>query len=62
MPIKHKTMQKLELMLSEAETRRAWGTIEVELRNGRPTLVRQTIQTKLTDEDTPDVNPNQRTK
>ena len=57
MTIKQKTIQKIESMLSEAENRRAWGTIEIELKNGRPTLVRHTIQTKLTDEDSPDANP-----
>jgi hypothetical protein len=39
-------------MLTEAAARRTWGGIEIELKDGKPTVIRQTIQTKA-DEDTP---------
>lgn len=50
------TLTKLERMLSEAAARRTWGGIEIELKDGQPTIIRQTIQTKAADEDTPNAN------
>jgi hypothetical protein len=47
------TLQKLEQMLREAASRNTWGAIEIELKNGKPTVIRQTIQTKA-DEEFPD--------
>ncbi len=40
-------------MLEEAAARNVWGGIEIELKNGKPTVIRQTIQTKA-DVETPD--------
>jgi hypothetical protein len=47
------TLRKLETMLNEAAARGTWGGIEIELKDGKPTVIRQTIQTKAADEDTP---------
>jgi hypothetical protein len=47
------TVRKLEHMLNEAAARGTWGGIEIEIKAGKPTLIRQTIQTRA-DEDTPD--------
>jgi hypothetical protein len=41
------TIKKLQTMLQEAQARRSWGTIEVDLKDGVPYLLRQTIQTKI---------------
>ena len=46
------TLKKLERMLKEAAANNTWGGIEIELKNGKPTVIRQTIQTKA-DEETP---------
>lgn len=45
-----KTIRKLERMLNEAAERSTWGSIEIELKNGQPTVIRQTIQTKADEE------------
>jgi hypothetical protein len=39
-------IKKLEAMLDDAERTQAFGSIEIELRNGKPLLVR-TIKTEL---------------
>jgi hypothetical protein len=39
-------IRKLEAMLDDAERTQAFGSIEIELRNGKPLLVR-TIKTEL---------------
>lgn len=46
------TLKKIEEMLQQAADRRTWGTIEVDLKDGRVYLLRQTTQTKI-DEDYP---------
>jgi hypothetical protein len=51
---KETTLKKLETLLTDAERNGTWSVLEIEIKSGRPTLLRQTIQTKLTDEDNPD--------
>jgi len=47
------TLRKIEKMLADASAHRIWGGIEIELKDGKPTVIRQTIQTKA-DEEIPD--------
>ena len=47
------TTTKIERMLNDAAARGTWGGIEIELKAGKPTLIRQTIQTRA-DEEIPD--------
>jgi uncharacterized radical SAM superfamily Fe-S cluster-containing enzyme len=51
-------LAQLESMLSDAKSKRTWGSIEIEVKDGRPTIVRQTIQSKVTDEEFPNVSTN----
>ena len=46
------TLKNIEKMLQEAELRQTWGRIEIEIKAGKPALIRQTIQTRA-DEDYP---------
>jgi len=47
-----KTLSQIEKMLQEAANKRSWGEIQVEIKDGKPTVIRQTIQTKA-DEESP---------
>lgn len=40
-------LKKLDAMLTTAGEERAWGQIEIELRDGVPTLFRKTITERL---------------
>lgn len=51
------TLRKLEQMLLEAQQRRSWGSIEIDLKDGRVFLMRQTTQIKP-EEDSPCANVN----
>ena len=46
----HKLLKKIEAMLIEAAAQRTWGDIHIDLKDGRPILMRYTVQTKI-DED-----------
>jgi hypothetical protein len=46
------TIRNVETMLREADENRAWGAIEITLKEGQPTLIRKTTQHKA-DEDIP---------
>ena len=46
--------QQLETLFREARTKRTWGSIEIDLKDGKPLLIRQTIQSKIEDEEYPD--------
>jgi hypothetical protein len=46
------TIKRLEKMLQEAKEKRSWGSIEIDLKDGRVYLLRQTVQIKP-DEDYP---------
>ncbi len=52
-------LRKLEAILDDAERAHTWGSIEIELRDGLPKLLRKTNQEKLT-EDTPRARSYQR--
>jgi hypothetical protein len=41
-------LKKIEIILTDLERTRAWGTIEVELRDGQPNMIRRSINEKLT--------------
>jgi hypothetical protein len=49
------TLKKVEKMLQEAEVRQTWGKIEIEIKAGKPALIRQTIQERA-DEELPNAN------
>jgi len=51
-PTVQKTLAQIETLLTEAERSKSWGVIEVDLKLGKPTLIRSTKQIKL-DEETP---------
>ena len=40
-------LKKLNSMLTTAESERSWGQIEIEVRDGEPTLLRKTITERL---------------
>jgi|HubBroStandDraft_5_1064220.scaffolds.fasta_scaffold784755_1 hypothetical protein len=40
-------LKKLDNMLSQAEREKAWGQIEIELRDGQPTLLRKASAERL---------------
>jgi hypothetical protein len=40
-------LKKIETVLDELERGRAWGTIEVEVRDGQPNMIRRTVNEKL---------------
>jgi hypothetical protein len=46
------TIRNVEAMLREADENRAWGAIEITLKEGQPSLIRKTTQHKP-DEDYP---------
>ena len=46
------TLQKVEKMLQEAADKRTWGNISIDLKDGKPLLIKQTIQTRA-EEDYP---------
>lgn len=56
---KQSLLRKLETLIDEAGRARTWGSIEIELRDGVPKLLRKTNQEKLT-EDTPRASQYQR--
>ncbi len=43
-------LRKLDALLDQAERDRVWGSIEIELRDGLPKLLRKTNQEKLTED------------
>ena len=51
-----KLMVQIEDMLRDAKAKRTWGSIEIDVKDGRPVLVRQTVQSKVEDEEYPDGN------
>jgi hypothetical protein len=40
---------QIEQMLADSASSRTWGTIEIDIRDGRATLIRQTTQYKVED-------------
>jgi hypothetical protein len=40
-------LKKIDTILDELERGRAWGTIEVEVRDGQPNMIRRTVNEKL---------------
>jgi hypothetical protein len=42
-------MKKLDEMLAEAQAKRTWGEIIITLKDGKPILLKQTIQEKVED-------------
>jgi hypothetical protein len=45
-------LKKIETILDELERGRAWGTIEIEVRDGQPNFVRRTLTEKIAQENT----------
>lgn len=45
-------VKKLEAMLDDFEKQRAWGTIEIEIRDGLPNFIRKMITEKIAQENT----------
>jgi hypothetical protein len=45
-------IRKLESILDEFQKQAAWGTIEIEIRDGVPNFVRKSTTEKLTQENT----------
>jgi hypothetical protein len=43
-------LKKIETILDELERTRAWGTIEIEVREGQPTFIRRTLAEKIAQE------------
>ena len=43
-------LKKLESLLDEAERSRQWGNIEVEIRDGRPVVIRRSYTDKIAEE------------
>lgn len=50
-----KVLKKIEAMLVEASAQRTWGEIQIDLKDGKPILIRQTVQMKV-QEDYPCAN------
>jgi hypothetical protein len=44
---KEQVMNKIGILLDELERTKAWGTIEVEVRDGQPNMMRRSINEKL---------------
>ena len=42
-------MKQIERMLAEARAKRSWGEITITIKDGKPVLIRQTIQHKTED-------------
>ena len=40
-------LKKIDAMLTDLERTRAWGTIEIEVRDGVPNMIRRTLNEKL---------------
>jgi hypothetical protein len=51
---KNALLNKIETILDELEQTHAWGTIEVEVRDGQPNFVRRTLTEKIAQENTRD--------
>jgi hypothetical protein len=49
---KPELLKKIETMLDELERNRAWGTIEIEVREGQPNMIRRSINEKIAQENT----------
>ncbi len=47
-------LKKIDIILTDLERTRAWGTIEVEIRDGQPNMIRRSINEKLSQENTRD--------
>ncbi len=45
-------LKKIETILDELERTRAWGTVEIEIRDGQPNFVRRTLTEKIAQENT----------
>ena len=45
-------LKKIETILDELERGRAWGTIQIEVRDGQPNFVRRTLTEKISQENT----------
>jgi len=45
-----KLLKKIETMLTEAAATRTWGEIQIDLKDGKPILIRQTVQIKINEE------------
>ncbi len=45
-------LKKIEAILDELDRTRAWGTIEIEVREGQPNFVRRTLTEKIAQENT----------
>ena len=43
------TLKQIEKMLAEARAKRSWGEISITIKDGKPVLIRQTIQHKAED-------------
>lgn len=43
-------LKKIETILDELEHNRAWGTIEVEIRDGQPNMIRRSINERIAQE------------
>jgi hypothetical protein len=44
-------LKKIEAFLDQGERDRTWGTIDIELREGRPTVIRRSYTDKIQTED-----------
>lgn len=44
---RYELMKKIDAMVSEMESRRDYGSIEIQVQDGRPTLLKQTKHEKL---------------
>jgi len=42
-----KLLKKIEAMLVEASAQKTWGEIQIDLKDGKPILIRQTVQMKV---------------
>ncbi len=51
-------LKKLDVLLNEAERTEFWGSLEIELRKGRPVLLRRSTTEKLNLEENPNVRRN----
>ncbi len=49
---KQALLKRIEIILDELERTRAWGTIEVEVREGQPNMIRRSINEKIAQENT----------
>ena len=45
-------LKKIETILDELERTRAWGTVEIEVREGQANFVRRTLTEKIAQENT----------